>query len=165
MSAQTALLTDADRQALINEGIKPVTARRPWAETPLGRYQAEERARRDAFNALVDASKPSAAEQAESAARWRDSIKERTAANVRHHAAKRRSLKLQRTPAWADTQAIEAVYQEARRLSTATGIPHHVDHEIPLQGRLVSGLHVHQNLQVLTGPENSRKSNHFEVSP
>ena len=33
----------------------------------------------------------------------------------------------------------------------------------PLQGRRVSGLHVHQNLQILTASENSRKGNRFEV--
>jgi hypothetical protein len=81
---------------------------------------------------------------------------------VLFHANKRRASKLQRTPSWADMAAIKAFYVEARRLTVATGIPHHVDHEIPLQGRLVSGLHVHTNLQILTGSENSKKRNRFD---
>lgn len=30
------------------------------------------------------------------------------------------------------------------------------------QGRLVSGLHLHTNLKILTGSENSRKRNRYE---
>ncbi len=69
----------------------------------------------------------------------------------------------QRTPAWVDRKAIASVYAEARRISAETGIVHHVDHEIPLQGRLVSGLHVASNLRVLRAEVNVRKSNRFEV--
>lgn len=92
-------------------------------------------------------------------------LQEQHAAVVRFHSGKRRAAKLRRTPAWADLQAIRAIYAEARRLTTVTGIPHHVDHEIPLQGELVSGLHVHNNLQILTGSENSRKKNRYEIEP
>lgn len=75
------------------------------------------------------------------------------------YAAKRKTAILQRTPAWADLAAILAVYAECERITRRTGIRHHVDHEIPLQGRLVSGLHVHNNLQILTAAENLRKHN------
>jgi hypothetical protein len=81
---------------------------------------------------------------------------------VRFHAAKRRAAKLRRTPGWADMDAIKAIYQRARALTVRTGVEHHVDHDLPLQGRLVSGLHVHQNLQIITGRENSRKRNRFD---
>jgi 5-methylcytosine-specific restriction endonuclease McrA len=37
-----------------------------------------------------------------------------------------------------------------------------VDHIIPLQGTIVSGLHVLSNLQYLTREENSRKNNKFK---
>jgi hypothetical protein len=82
---------------------------------------------------------------------------------VRFHAAKRRTAKLQRTPPWADMDAIKEFYAAAQRMTQATGEPYHVDHVIPLQGRLVSGLHVAGNLQILHGSENSKKRNHFEV--
>jgi hypothetical protein len=84
---------------------------------------------------------------------------------LRFHANKRRAAKLKRTPPWADLEAMRAIYQEAQRLTSETGIPHHVDHDVPLQGKLVSGLHVPNNLQILTGSENSKKRNRFEVEP
>ena len=79
------------------------------------------------------------------------------AAYSRPLGAKRRAAKLQATPAWADLAAIKAVYAEAVRLETLHGTPYHVDHIVPLQGATVCGLHVHANLQVLPGPENSSK--------
>lgn len=68
-----------------------------------------------------------------------------------------------RTPAWADRQAIHAIYRQAQALTRCTGIQHQVDHVIPLRGRNVSGLHVASNLQILTKQENGKKRNLFEV--
>lgn len=82
---------------------------------------------------------------------------------VAHHAAKRRAERRNRTPPWVDWASIKALHAEARRRAHETGLAHHVDHIIPLQGKLVSGLHVATNMQVLTGEENTRKHNHFEV--
>lgn len=75
----------------------------------------------------------------------------------------RRARLRQCTPSWADRSEIRAVYAEARRLSAATGVVHHVDHHYPIAGRHVSGLHVPNNLQCLPADENKRKHNHFEV--
>lgn len=80
--------------------------------------------------------------------------------------AKRNAAKMKRTPEWlteSDNVAINDVYAQARLLTKETGIEHHVDHIVPLQGSLVSGLHVPWNLQVLTAKENMQKNNSFEV--
>lgn len=71
--------------------------------------------------------------------------------------------KMQRTPAWAGLKKTEMVYEEAYLMSAFMAEPWHVDHVIPLRGKLVSGLHVHTNLQILTGLENMKKRNMFEV--
>jgi hypothetical protein len=63
----------------------------------------------------------------------------------------------QATPAWANRSAIQAIYREAARITKETGVPHHVDHIVPLRGKDVCGLHVENNLQILTAIENSRK--------
>lgn len=77
--------------------------------------------------------------------------------------AAKRAAKLQRFPSWADKALIDTFYKEAKRLTKETGIEHHVDHIIPLQGELVSGLHIYTNLRVIPASENLSKNNKFEI--
>jgi len=58
---------------------------------------------------------------------------------------------------WADVDKMKEIYKEARRTGK------HVDHIIPLCGKLVSGLHVHNNLQLLSPEDNRLKSNSYAV--
>lgn len=62
---------------------------------------------------------------------------------------------------WANRELIEQFYVKAKEMTQTTGVPHVVDHVIPLKGKLVSGLHVEHNLQVIPASENARKSNSF----
>jgi len=54
------------------------------------------------------------------------------------------------TPLWADFEIIKLFYKESKRLTEETGVLFEVDHIIPLQSNLVCGLHVHNNLQIIS---------------
>ncbi|HKJ63551.1 MAG TPA: zinc ribbon domain-containing protein [Hyphomicrobiales bacterium] len=68
----------------------------------------------------------------------------------------------QATPPWADLPAIADVYRRAAVLAETTGIPHDVDHIVPLRGKSVCGLHVHWNLRPLPASDNRSKGNSEE---
>lgn len=74
----------------------------------------------------------------------------------------RHCLKRKATPKWANRKAMHAFYAEAKRLTDETGIPHEVDHIIPLKGERVCGLHVENNLRVTTLAINRKKRNRAE---
>jgi hypothetical protein len=76
---------------------------------------------------------------------------------------KRRTAKLNRMPLWVDKTKIKEIYKLAQIKTKETGFKWHVDHIIPLQGELVSGLHVVENLQVIPGIENVKKANRYII--
>jgi hypothetical protein len=86
---------------------------------------------------------------------WRQTNRDKLAKN----SAAYRSQKIQATPSWADLGAIQQVYTEAQRLSDKTGVKHTVDHYYPLVSDVMCGLHVENNLQILTLSKNSSKRN------
>lgn len=97
--------------------------------------------------------------------RERDGIREKQANYLRQwcennpgkmdeYNLKRELQKSLATPPWADVNAIIEFYKARPK-------DYHVDHVIPLQGKLVSGLNVLNNLQYLTPTENCSKGNRF----
>lgn len=69
--------------------------------------------------------------------------------------AKRRAAKRCATPLWANLDKINEIYLQAKTQGK------HVDHVIPLRGKMVSGLHVEANLQLLDPILNLVKGNKF----
>ena len=122
----------------------------PWHKTRRGRLRIRENAERWI--------KENPERHAESVRNWRRANGDKIASYSRASQLAR----LQRTPKWADMSLIAPFYAEARRLTELTGIQFHVDHIIPLQGELVSGLHVASNLQLLPAHENLSKSNNYD---
>jgi hypothetical protein len=80
--------------------------------------------------------------------------------------AKRRATKVERTPKWLTVEqlsTIDAIYEQCAKINKLTGVMHHVDHIVPLNGKNVSGLHVPWNLRIVTAKVNLSKSNKFSA--
>lgn len=78
----------------------------------------------------------------------------------------RNATKAKATPPWLTAQDradIAAVYAQAATKSASSGVAYEVDHIVPLRSKVVCGLHVAWNLQVITATANRTKSNLFEV--
>jgi len=86
---------------------------------------------------------------------WRENNKDKT----NGYTAKRRAIKLNAMPLWANKEKIVEIYKEARKITRITGIKYEVDHIIPLQNKNVCGLHTEENLQIITRSQNRKKSN------
>ncbi len=90
------------------------------------------------------------------AKQWRKDNPARVAYNI----ATARARRHQAIPKWVTKQeraAMRRVYEQCQQLSIDTGIPHQVDHIIPLVSDVVCGLHCLANLQILTATENNSK--------
>ena len=93
----------------------------------------------------------------EASLRWH----KRNKAKRRMIDATRRAAESNATVSWSNKDKIRKIYENARQLELQDGIPRHVDHIIPIRGKLISGLHVHNNLQILPASDNLKKSNSF----
>lgn len=75
-------------------------------------------------------------------------------AHARYRAAKRSAI-----PVWSNKERCREIYREAARLTEETGVQHEVDHIVPLRSKIVCGLHVESNLQIIHKIDNIRKGN------
>lgn len=90
---------------------------------------------------------------------WLEASKKRRAEKPwmnTYYTRKYNTLKAKSLPPWANLDAIRLIYKNRPK-----GFA--VDHIIPLQGKLVCGLHVENNLQYLTKEDNSQK--HCKFNP
>lgn len=98
--------------------------------------------------------------------RYRDKHRPRLAAYFKHwrtenkeafraYLKSRKSRVRQVTPQWVDLQEIQKFYYNCPK-------GYHVDHIIPINNTMVSGLHVIWNLQYLSAEDNLKKSNKFD---
>lgn len=70
---------------------------------------------------------------------------------------KRHAAKLSSTPQWLSQEHLKEIEQ----IYAFCPDGYHVDHEVPLRGKNVCGLHVAWNLQYLPAAENIRKGNRY----
>lgn len=75
--------------------------------------------------------------------------------------AQRNAIKKKATVSWSNQGAISTIYAKCARLSIWLGVPHQVDHIVPLQSNFVCGLHCEDNLRITTATENFRKGNRY----
>ena len=77
--------------------------------------------------------------------------------NYRNAMRKARNRKKgNRVPAWADREKIKKFYARCGKKGFDKYV---VDHVIPFHGKNVCGLHVHENLQIITHKANLAKGN------
>ena len=103
---------------------------------------------------------------------YKKKYKQKNPEKINMYSAKRRAIKRNACPDWLTQEhhsAIAEFYNKAQELTKETGIPHHVDHIVPLKGKsydlgtkrmrhTVSGLHVPWNLRVVSAEDNLIKS-------
>lgn len=142
-------------------------ASRAWyANNREAALAADKRAREANLEKFLERERLSYARHAEKrrtkSERWRAANPSR----VTYHTSTRRSALAKRTPPWLTHEHYEqmrAMFWAASLMEMATGEKHHVDHIVPLRGKLVSGLNVPWNMQVLSATENLKKSNRHDL--
>ncbi len=138
--------------------------RADWARR---RYQADPEAGRARAAAWREANPEKAAEiNRRSALKNAESRRQQARAYQMANPAKRAALQALRkaqqrkaTPAWANLFFLEEAYSLAELRTRMLGFPWHVDHIVPMQSKLVCGLHTDRNVRVIPANDNIRKGN------
>lgn len=108
--------------------------------------------------------------------KWRENNKDRDDLNHKKYRqenrgrvnatnSRRRAAKLQATPKWITQEQlkeIDEIYQDVQDIQWLAEEKLHVDHIYPLQGKTMCGLHVPENLRIVSASENLKKSNKVE---
>jgi len=90
--------------------------------------------------------------------RWEERNKGKVLAN---HSARKKAVR-RAIPPWLsdiDRYKIEIIYTIRKAVSDSTGVSFEVDHEIPIRGKDVCGLHVPWNLSIIPAKQNLYKGN------
>jgi hypothetical protein len=138
-------------------------ARAKYAEDPQKFNARTMKSRRKNYDKYLENARKYEAENKEARL-----LKSRTyARNNPHKVAetnlKRRLKEKKATPIWADTEMTKKIYTLRDRLNNLAGyIKYHVDHIIPLNAKIASGLHVYNNLKIELASINMSKRNTFE---
>lgn len=108
----------------------------------------------------------------EKAKRYRERNKEKVLANGRawrqknrHKVNAKKSARIanqkKAKPKWADQNKIVEIYKYAKQMTENSGEQWHVDHIVPVNSKVVCGLHCEDNLRAILGKKNQSKSNRF----
>lgn len=118
--------------------------------------------RQDKREAIANKMRKYKAKHKEHLANYQKNYQQSNKAKICAISSKRRAAKLNATPEWLTKEQLEEIedfYEIAAAFKLYTGEEYQVDHIIPLQNKIVCGLHVPWNLQILTAKENIAKSN------
>ena len=91
----------------------------------------------------------------ESASLWAKENKHK----VRERSIRKYAQKKKAFPSWANKNKIQEIYKNAVQLTKEKNTVYQVDHIYPLRSKWMCGLHVENNLQIITAEENLKKGN------
>lgn len=136
----------------VKRGLEPLSNEELLKLKPIAPRRTEKNGERKEYKDLSEDKKRLKAQRRDEWTKFHPEMK--AACNARYKARKRKAM-----PSWANKEAMDEFYKEAKRLTDETGILHHVDHIVPLKSDIVCGLHWEGNLQVLEAVANISKGN------